>query len=160
MTGEAEDTGETGFRLDESDEVESDIYININSTEYFSDEKLKTLISQKRDDEITTFCWNIRSLPKRFTELTSELSMLNFSPDIIALCETKITSKVNCYYKPYLPNYVYYKSESSTHSGSVGVFINDSFSVYPRNDLDISQPGIFETVWFDIEHKIAGKKAL
>ena len=29
-----------------------------------------------------------------------------------------------------------------------------------RNDLDISVPGVFETLWFDIEHKIGGKKSI
>ena len=139
-------TEETNFRLDGIDDELNDVNLNMNITEYYSSEKLKYLLSQKRDDEITAICWNIRSLPKRFVEFTTTLSMLNFTPDIIALSETNLTTKSNSYYNPKLPNYTYYYSKSNTKSGSVGVFINNSFTVDIRHDLDISVPGIFETV--------------
>ena len=72
--------------------------------------------------------------------------MLNFTPDIIALSETNLTTKSNSYYNQKLPNYTYYYSKSNTKTGSVGVFIKNSFTVDIRYDLDISVPGIFETV--------------
>ena len=88
------------------------------------------------------------------------LSFTKFSPDIIGLSETRITEKVNSYYHPHLPNYKYYPSpKSTTSAGSAGVFVKTSFVVTLRNDLDISVPGIFETFWFDIEHKTGGKKS-
>ena len=93
---------------------------------------------------------NISSLPRRLNELTNTLATLNFYSDVIALTETKITAKVNSYFNPYIENYTFYQSQSNTSSGSVGIFVKNSLVVNLRNDLDISFPGLFETVWFDI----------
>ena len=90
--------------------------------------------------------------------MTTNLRLLNFSPDIIGLSETRITDIVNTYYKPHLENYVYYPStNSSLRAGSAGIFVKSSLVVTKRGDLDISVPGLFETVWVDIEHKFGGK---
>jgi len=37
-------------------------------------------------------------------------------------------------------------------SGSVGAFVKDSLDVTLRKDLDITVPGVFETVWFDVRN--------
>ena len=71
--------------------------------------------------------------------------------DIIGVTETKITDKVNSYYNPNLAGYTFYHSRSSTTHGSAGVFIHNSLNVTLRKDLDISIPGISETVWLEIE---------
>ena len=151
--------GGTGFCVEETDSDPIDVNINIEETEYYSQERLKSVISLKRDNEITVLCHNIRSVPRNLDDLTNTLALLDFTPDIIGLSETKLTTIVNTYYKPHLENYKYYESQSSTTHGSVGVFININFAVDLRHDLDISVPGIFETLWFDIEHKRGGKKS-
>ena len=109
---------------------------------------------------MTIIVVNISSLPLNIDLLATNLRLLNFAPDIIGLTETRITDKRNTYYKPHLDNYVYYPSPNSpTIAGSAGIFVKKSLTVTERKDLDISVPGLFETVWLDIEHKTGGKKA-
>ena len=118
------------------------------------------MIKQKKDDDITLIHANIESLPQNLDDFNNRLALLEFVPDIIAFSETKITSEVNAYYKPHINGYNFYKSESCTRAGSVGVFVKDSFIVKERNDLDISVPGLIETVWFDIEQKFMAENQL
>ena len=42
--------------------------------------------------------------------------------------------------------------------GSVGVFVKNSLNIKIREDLDLSVPGLFETLWFDVEPKQRGKR--
>ena len=136
-------------------------FLNIDESEYYSYENFKSVLSKSNSGEITVMYANIGSLPRHINDLNDTLTMLNFSPDIIGLSETRITQRVNKHYKPHIDNYKYYPSlPSSTDAGSAGVFIKSSLDVTIRNDLDISIPGLFETIWFDIEHKHGGKKAL
>lgn len=51
-----------------------------------------------------------------------------------------------------------YETFNKSRAGSSGVFVGNSLSVTMRADLDISVPGIFETVWFDIDQKLRSKK--
>ena len=134
--------------------------LDLIENEYYSFERLKSVISHTNNGEITVMVVNVDSLPKNIDYLQETLSFTKFSPDIIGLSETRITEKVNSYYHPHLPNYQYYPSpKSTTRAGSAGVFVKTSFVVTLRSDLDISVPGIFETLWFDIEHKSGGKKS-
>ena len=131
---------------------------NLQETEYYTCERLKAILQEKRDNDITLIHANIVSLPYNLYDFNNRLALLDFVPDIIAFSETKITSRVNAYYKPHIDGYEFYKSESSTCAGSVGVFVKDDLIVNERPDLDISVPGLIETVWFDIEQKVHGKK--
>ena len=117
-------------------------------------------MSDNQVDELTVMVINIESLPSNFAYFTSTLTNLKFAPDIIGLSETKITETVNSYYNPHIENYDYYPSPKSTNrAGSAGVFIKSSISATLRFDLDISVPGLFETLWFDINHSTGGKKS-
>ena len=126
-------------------------------TEYYTDEKAANIMKKKRESEISVFYYNVESLPLHFTKLHTKLVMLNIKPDIIVLSETKITWVRNSYYKPDLEGYTFYQSQSSSTHGSVGVFINNSLDIVIRDDLDITVPGIFETVQFDVKHKFRCK---
>lgn len=138
---------------------ESSLEDNLIENEYYSYESLKNTLSNTTSSDLVVMHVNICSLPRRIDDLNNMLHFLNVNPDIIGLSETRITTKVNAFYHPHLENYSFYQSNSSTHSGSVGVFIKNSLSVNPRNDLDISVPGLFETVWFDIDHGLRNKKS-
>ena len=137
----------------------------IKENEYYSYDRLKYILKQNRNGDLTFLQMNISSLPKQYNKLHTLLSTLKFEPDIIGFSETKITTQVNSYYKPYLKNYTFYPDiddvggTSSTVSGSVGVFVKDSLVVKIRKDLDITVPGIMETIWFDVEHRGRGKKS-
>ena len=140
------------YNLDDED-IDFDANFNLEEIEYFSYEKWKSLLLSKNKNDISAIHVNIRSLPARISDLTNTFAILDFYPDIIGLSETKITSKTNTHFNPSIPNYTFFQSQSSTCSGSVGVFIKNSFVVKIRNDLHITVPGLFETIWFDVEHK-------
>ena len=125
--------------------------ITIDDNEYYSDEKLKNIISDNPENALTIMSLNINSIPRRINDLSIALHFWDFKPDIIGITETAITEKVNSYYMPFLEGYRYIPSPLSTKvKGSAGIFIKDFFDITLRKDLDISVPGIFETVWFDI----------
>ena len=84
--------GSSGSELEDfSDYGDSEVI------EYYSEEVLKSIISKKKKDEITVVHCNISSLPRRFNDLHTKLTSLQFEPDIIGLSETKITTKVNTF---------------------------------------------------------------
>ena len=143
----------------DDDDLDFDTNFNAEDTEYFSFNRWRNLLKNKRENDITAIHVNIRSLPARMVELNNTLASLDFNPDIIGLSETKLTTKTNSHYNPSIQNYNFFQSQSCTFSGSVGVFIKNSFVVKIRNDLDITVPGMFETVWFDLEHKNKKEKS-
>ena len=111
------------------DETGNDGGLDLNSieqNEYYSNERLESIIGQNLDNDFTIFSLNIGSLPLHINDLSTTLSLLKLQPDIIGLSETKITTEVNSYYNPSLENYKFHQSKSSTVSGSVGVFIKKS----------------------------------
>ena len=89
-------------------------YDGLQETEYYTYEKLIDVIKENNENDITVFYANVRSFPKRGAQLHNTLAILNFSPDVIALSETKLTTKVNTYYNPHIENYTYYESTSNT----------------------------------------------
>ena len=77
------------------------------------------------------------------------LSDLDKKPDIIALSETKLTNKINTHYHPHLDNYTFFGTRSKSYFGGVGVFIRNTLTCNVRNDLNCSEYGLFEMLWFD-----------
>ena len=131
-----------------------------DENEYYSFERAKNVLSENVIDDLTIIVVNVDSLPKNLWYLNKTLRLLNFQPDIIALSETHITEKFNTHYNPYMPGYKYFPSpKSSLRKGSAGAFVKLSLSATERKDLDISVPGIFETVWFDIDHGTRGRSS-
>ena len=61
--------GSTGVYSYEED-MELDPNYHIEDTEYFSYERCKSILSTKKNDEITAIHVNIRSLPSRISDLT------------------------------------------------------------------------------------------
>ena len=51
-----------------------------------------------------------------------------------------------------IPGYTFFKTQSLTQNGGVGLYIKDSLTSNPRTDLD-SFTDDFETVWVEIENK-------
>ena len=90
-------------------------------------------------------------------KLINLIAEINFTPDIIALSETRITKTVNQEFYPLLPNYTYFNIPSFTSAGGVGMFIRNSLNFSLRNDLCCSKNELFETIWVDI---FTGKKML
>ena len=121
-------------------------------TKYLSRDDLKLIMDTKNSDDISIVYLNIGSLPKHIDDLRNFLSATNCYPEIIALAETKITETENIDYNPKLENYTYKNVKSSTRAGSVGFFIKNNVinDVTFREDLNIWQSGMWETLWLQI----------
>ena len=145
------------FLGDRNDDI---INFDNGENEYYSFDRAKNVLSENVAGDLTIIVVNMDSLPKNLWYLNKTLSLLKFQPDIIALSETHITEKSNSYYHPHMPGYKYFAStKSSLKKGSAGVFVKLSLSATERKDLDISVPGVFETVWFDVDHRTRGKSS-
>ena len=86
---------------------DSPIDLDKVENEYYSVNRLNTIVNNKNEGELTVMVVNISSLPLNIDYLTTTLRLLNFAPDIIGLTETRITETVYSYYKPHIDNYVY-----------------------------------------------------
>ena len=95
---------------------------------------------------------NIRSLSLHHDELVSLAAHTNLNPSVIGVSEmwhpvdNPLSSNVN------IPGYTFYKTESLTQNGGVGLYIKDSLTSNSRTDLD-SCTNDFETIWVEIENK-------
>ena len=76
---------------------------------------------------------NIRSLHKNFEKLEELLVQLTKFPDSIAICETKLSSRLN--YN--LNGYSFVQNNSNTNAGGVGLFIKDTFNYMTFDDYDL-----------------------
>ena len=93
---------------------------------------------------------NIVSLFYNIGELTRLLSQFDKKPDLIVLSETKITDKVHSDYNPHINGYSFKNMPSKTHFGSAGVFFHNSLDPIFRDDLNCTEKGLYQMLWFDI----------
>ena len=122
---------------------------NIDSR-YFTLPELSSLHLSSTDFSILHT--NIRSLSLHHDELVSLSAHTNLNIDVIGVSEiwhsndNPISSNVN------IPGYTFLSTKSVTQNGGVGLYIRDSLTSNPRNDLD-SCTDDFETVWVEIDNK-------
>ena len=123
------------------------------NTKYLSRDDIKHIMNTKNKCDVSILYLNIGSVPAHIDELQSFLVATNCYPTIIALAETKITETVNTDYNPKLENYTYKNIKSSIYCGGVGFFIKNEIidNVKIRDDLNIWQSKMWETLWLEIE---------
>ena len=124
--------------------------IQLMETKYYKIGDLKNMIENIKISDLKLIYLNISSLNQNMDKLINLLAVTNFTPDIIALTETKITTTVNLDFHPILPNYTFFNTPSTTASGGAGIFIRNSLKFILRNDLSCSKDALFETIWVDI----------
>ena len=106
---------------------------NIDSR-YFILPELSSLQSSSSDFSILHI--NIRSLSLHHDELISLSAHTNLNPEVIGVSEiwhsmdNPISSNVD------IPGYTFFKTQSLTQNGGVGLCIKDSLTFNPRTDLD------------------------
>ena len=116
---------------------------------YFTIPELSSL--QVSSNEFTILHTNIRSLSLHYDELVSLSVHTNLNPDVIGVSEiwhsndNPIISNID------ISGYTFLKTKSVTQNGGVGLYIKDSLTFNPRNDLQ-SCTNEFETVWVEIEN--------
>ena len=125
--------------------------IHNETTKYLSPDDVRLIMNAKTTDDISIIYLNIGSVPLHIDELQNFLVTTNCYPSIIALAETKITQTVNTEFHPHLENYTYLNVASSTHFGSVGVFIKKDINYAVRQDLNMWQSKMWETLWLEID---------
>ena len=122
---------------------------NIDSR-YFTLPELSSL--QLSSTDFSILHTNIRSLSLHHDELVSLSAHTNLNPAVIGVSEiwhsidNPLPSNVD------IPGYTFFKTQSLTQNGGVGLYIKDSLTSNPRTDLD-SCTDDFETIWVEIETK-------
>ena len=85
------------------------------------------------------------------------ISDLNRLPNAIAISETKLkeesTTNVN------LPGYRFFRNDSSTFAGGLGIYLKETLQYRVRNDL-LLEANKCEDLWIEIESKQANKSLI
>ena len=123
---------------------------DVRNCEYLSCSDLPQTLNDEIDG-LTVFHGNVRSFPKNKEKLEELFIGCNKLPDIIALTETKINTKTNMKMLQ-IPGYTFYKENSKTASGGVGVFVSNSIKPNERADLQI-QIDDCENIWIEVKSK-------
>ena len=94
--------------------------------------------------------FNVGSLSKNKTKMHELIDLMVTKPNGIAISETKLNpnsvSTVN------LSNYKFFRNDSPTNAGGVGLYINDAIKCCLRNDLFLNLIKC-EDLWLEIECK-------
>lgn len=91
---------------------------------------------------------NIRSLNKNLSNLTDLLSILNLDFDVIGLTETWLQCNQNIH--P-IENYSFvHNSRPDKTGGGVGLFIKESINFKSRQDLDLNNYNIMESIFIEL----------
>ena len=94
----------------------------------------------KKYSQSNDFFWlhiNIRSINKYFEKLEDLLVELGKPPDIIAISETKLQTKLNFY----LNGYNFKQNNSSTTAGGVGMFIKNFINYTITDEYNLNYFG-------------------
>ena len=118
------------------------------SDEYFSPSNLSSLTANLLKNDLFLIHFNVRSLSKNKTKMHELIDLMVTKPNLIAISETKLNpnsvSNVN------LSNYKFFRNDSPTNAGGVGLYINDAIKCHLRNDLFLNLDKC-EDLWLEIE---------
>ena len=131
-------------------DCEEDSLIDYDLAKYCTVEEANYSLNMSSTNNLTILYINIKSLYFNDDDFNSLLTNFDKKPDIIAFSETKITEKSHTNYHPFLDGYKYHGVKSKTHFGSVGFFTRNNFVPTRRHDLNCSEKGLFEMIWFDV----------
>ena len=122
--------------------------VNINKIHYDSTQyctlKTSAKISQNPKDFIILQI-NPRSLIKNSDKIEELLITSRITPDIVAICETKL--KNNLLFPYSLNNYNFIHAKSSTNAGGVGMFIKSSYLFNKTNKFNLNVNACEDTVY-------------
>ncbi len=140
--------------LDDEDIVDNPLnQLNIESP-YMNLKELSTKYqSSQHKFEYTALHLNIQSLPAKFDKLkllVYELHNTNIDLDFILICETFLSdSNANQFN---IPGYnLVYRNRPNAQRGGVAIFIKSKHNFIERDDLEVFEPGIFESVFVEIK---------
>ena len=93
---------------------------------------------------------NIRSVAKNIDKLVDLLHQMNTFPEIIALSETKLKSKLS--YNPKLSGYDFLRCNSPTNAGGVGFFVREGLQYEVKDEYNLNLAHC-EDLWIEIGHE-------
>ena len=117
---------------------------------YYSVSDLEKLVSSLNKTSLSLFHFNARSLGKNLDKIEEFFSLLNYSPAIIAVSETKIN--FNSVRNVCLPSYSLLTHNSKTQAGGVGLYTHNSLQATKNTDFDLDLPGC-EDLWVEINQQ-------
>lgn len=115
---------------------------------YFSDEFSFSV--ERNPGELTILHVNIVSLNRNFSKLEELLCQMQTAPDVICVSETRLKNYHDNAYIPSIIGYEFYRKDSNTAAGGVGIYVNSDFDVTERNDLNLNQNDC-EDLWIQIK---------
>ena len=120
-------------------------------TPYYTPEELRQSV-QKREDKLSFFHLNIRSLSKNFADLKFFLSQLRYQFSFICLTETWCKEELDKNSDYHLPNYkvVYQNRKCKDKGGGICMYIHESLRFKTRKDLFINSNDI-ESISVEVE---------
>ena len=122
------------------------------SDKYFSPSNLSSLTANLTKNDLFLTHFNVRSLSKNKTKMHKLINLMVTKPNVIAISEIKLNpnsvSNVN------LSNYKFFRNDSPTNAGGVGLYINEAIKCHLRNDLFLNLDKC-EDLWLEIECKVA-----
>ena len=125
----------------DNNEDELEIQFQSNSCSYVGCNEFNSLIS-KTSSNFSAFHLNIASISKHFDELGDLLAQLNYNFSCIGISETRnlvdgdsVPVSLEQAHDYVIPGYEKFCAPTESSAGGVSLYISNSFSYKPRDDL-------------------------
>ena len=102
---------------------------------------------RKQNNSTLMVHFNSRSLAKNKHLIEEFITEVKYSPEVNGISETKINS--NTCLNLNFPDFDFFRNDSSTNAGGVGIYINQNLKHKLRNDLLLNLPNC-EDIWTEV----------
>ena len=132
---------------DRFDELDYDNMFELPSSKYYSLTDFND-ISNRTKPRISLVHFNLRSLSKNLDQLNEFLSVLDTTPDIIAISETKLNN--NTVSNIEIPLYEFIQDNSITNAGGTAVYFSKGLNALHRPDIKFTMQQV-ESCWIELQ---------
>ena len=133
---------------DNLDEADSDLMLQLPCSDYFSISDINESVNNNFNHSCMLFHCNIVSLSKNLNRLENLMITLDKPPEILAITETRLSSKLITNVN--IENYSYH-NDSPTMAGGTAIYVKESLTVINRPDITINMAGV-ESTWIEIDN--------
>ena len=141
---------------DKFDDSDPDKILNSPESNYYSVSKINRLLGQK-ENKLTIFHCNTRSLPKNLTLLYDFLYCLDDAPDILGITETKLNE--NTVKDVEIRGYKLFHNDSPTLAGGAALYVSRTLASFERPDI-MFDTSLVESCWAEIVTGKNGKNII
>ena len=132
---------------DRFDELDYDNMFELPSSKYYSLTDFND-ISNRTKPRISLVHFNLRSLSKNLDQLNEFLSVLDTTPDIIAISETKLNN--NTVSNIEIPSYEFIQDNSITNAGGTALYFSKGLNALHRPDIKFTMQQV-ESCWIELQ---------